>query len=90
MSSDCSLIDKIRGPKIAKMSIFDWVTSLFGAWLIGTYILRLSRPIYWLLWIILWIIIGIIAHVIAKVPTMLGYYLGLNEKPVRKLCPLSL
>jgi len=86
MSSNCSFIDKLREPKIAKMSIFDWVTSLFGAWLIGTYILRLSRSIYWLLWIILWIIIGIIAHVMTKVPTMLGFYLGLNEEPQRKSC----
>ena len=86
MSTDCSILDKIRGPKMAGMSLFDWITSLLGAWFIGAFILRLTRPIYWILWIILWIIIGVVVHVAMKVPTMLGFYLGLNEKPVRKSC----
>jgi hypothetical protein len=88
-STECSIIDKIRGPKIAKMSIFDWVTSLLGAWIVGKYILRLSGSIYWLLWIILWIIFGVVAHVMTKVPTMLGFYLGLNEIPIQKSCKFN-
>jgi fatty acid desaturase len=68
------------------LSIFDVLTALFGGWLIGYYLLDLSSPIMWLLWIILWYIIGILVHVMFKVPTHLGFYLGINEKPPEKSC----
>ena len=86
MSETCSGLDKIRSVKIANMSLFDLVTALLGGWLIGHYLLRLTSAIHMLLWFILWIIIGIVVHVILKVPTTLGYYLGINDKPVKKAC----
>jgi fatty acid desaturase len=82
----CSAVDKLRSYRIRELSIFDVVTALFGGWLIGYFLLDLSSPIMWLLWIILWYIIGILVHVMFKVPTHLGFYLGINEKPAEKSC----
>lgn len=84
--SECSILDKLRGPKILNMSIFDWVTSLLGAWLIGYYLLKIKSIFNYLIWFILWTLFGIFVHLIFRVDTMLGYYLGLNAKPKRKLC----
>jgi hypothetical protein len=85
-NDNCSTLDKIRSVRIVNIAIFDLVTALFGGWLIGYFLLRLTSAIHWLLWIILWFIIGIVVHVLFKVPTTLGYYLGLNDKPVKKSC----
>jgi len=65
------------------MSIFDWVTSIAGAILLGKYagIQGLEK---WIGFILLWIVFGIVVHYVAGVKTMLGYYLGINEKPERK------
>lgn len=78
-----TLIDTLRGPKILDMSIFDWVTSITGAILLGNYagIKGLEK---WIGFILLWIVFGIVVHYVAGVKTMLGYYVGLNEKPERK------
>lgn len=84
--SNCSTLDKLRGPKVFNMSIFDWVTSLFGAWLIGYYLLKLKSFFNYIIWFILWTIFGILVHIMFKVDTMLGYYLGINPKPKRKIC----
>jgi type IV secretory pathway TrbD component len=84
--SSCSPIDKIRSYRIFGLAIFDWLLALISGLLIGYFILRLTSWIHMLLWIILWFIIGIVVHKILKVPTMLGYYLRLNEKPVEKSC----
>ena len=78
----CSTIQSLRKPKILDMSIFDWVTSLLGAFLIG----KLFGVSNWLLFIFGWIAFGIFAHLYFGINTMFGYYLGLNEKPVRKDC----
>jgi uncharacterized membrane protein YeaQ/YmgE (transglycosylase-associated protein family) len=86
MTSQCSFVDHLRSHRIYGLAIFDWTTSIIGAILIGRYIFHLSSFIHWILWIILWVIIGIVAHVIVKVPTMLGFYLGLNKKPEVKAC----
>ena len=86
MATDCSALDKIRSHRTYGLSVFDWSTALLGGLLIGRYILDLSSVIHWILWIILWFIIGIVVHVIVKVPTMLGFYIGLNEKPQEKSC----
>jgi hypothetical protein len=68
------------------MSIFDWVTSLCGAAIVGL-IAGIKTPTNWLLFILFWILLGVAAHAAFGVPTMLGYYLGLNEKPSRsKVC----
>jgi uncharacterized membrane protein YcaP (DUF421 family) len=84
--NNCSIIDKLRGPKIFDMSIFDWVSSLLGAFLIGYYIFQLRNIIYWIIYIIIWILIGVIIHWYYSIDTMFGYYLGINKKPKRKQC----
>lgn len=76
-------IQTLRGPKILGMSIFDWVTSLFGAYLVGHYMLHIKSQRRWLTWILLWIIFGVLIHAIFGINTMLGYYLGINPKPQR-------
>ena len=81
----CTTIQRLRKPKIADMSIFDWVTSLLAALLIGR-AFGIKSFLEWVMFIILWIAFGVAAHLAFKVPTMLGYYLGINEKPVRKEC----
>jgi hypothetical protein len=78
-----SWIETLRGPKILDMSIFDWLISLLGAYLLG----RWLKVKMWPLFLLCWILFGIAVHWIMGVPTMLGYYLGLNEKPVRPQHP---
>jgi len=81
----CTTIQRLRKPKIADMSIFDWVTSLIGAFIIGR-AFGIKSFLEWLIFVILWIAFGVAAHWAFNVPTMFGYYLGINEKPVRKEC----
>ena len=83
--TDYTLIDKLRQPKIADMSIFDWVTSLLGAFILGKFIGIHSRNA-WVLFILAWTLFGILAHWYFGISTMLGYYLGINDKPIRKEC----
>jgi hypothetical protein len=64
------------------MSIFDWVTSLLGAFLIG----KFFGVKNWLLFIFAWIAFGVFAHWYFGINSMFGYYLGINEKPIRKDC----
>ena len=84
--SSCSVIDRLRQPKVFDMSLFDWVTSLFGAYLIGYYIFKLKSIFSYILWFIVWTLLGVWIHYIFNVNTMLGYYLGINDKPLRKKC----
>ena len=86
MTEQCGIIDALRKPKILDMSIFDWVTSLLGAWIIGQFILRLSGIVVWIVYIILWIMLGVFIHWLVGVDTMFGYYLGISKKPQRKQC----
>lgn len=65
------------------MSIFDWVTALLGGFLIAYYLLDITNPLYIVLFEIGFIIFGIIVHKLFGINTMLGYYLGLNDKPKR-------
>jgi hypothetical protein len=76
-------IAELRQYRIAGMAIFDWVTSLLGGILIGYFILENHSVALWTMWLIVWILIGIVIHLLVGVDTMLGYYLGLNKKPVR-------
>ena len=78
-----SLLQRLRGPKVLGMSIFDWVTSLLAAYLVGRYLFGIKGVNSWGLFIIGWILFGVIAHKLACVDTMLGYYLGLNGPPKR-------
>ena len=76
-------MDTLRKPKIFDMSIFDWVTALLGGYLICKYLLNINETKYIILFEICFIIFGIIVHKIFGINTMLGYYLGINEKPLR-------
>jgi hypothetical protein len=80
---ECTWIDKLRGPKILDMSIFDWIASLLGAVILG-HMLNLETPLNWVLFLIAWTAFGVLIHYAFGVSTMLGYYLGLNPKPERK------
>ena len=82
--SDCTALDRVRQPKVFDMSIFDWVVSLSGAVLVG-WVIRV-KGLSWILFLLAWILFGVVAHSAFGVKTMLGYYLGLNEKPIRKTC----
>jgi hypothetical protein len=72
---------QLRKPKILDMSIFDWVTSLLGAfWLSYVFDIKWSMMFAFLLF---WIAFGVAVHAYFNIPTMFGYYLGINEKPLR-------
>lgn len=86
MPAKCGVIAKLRGPKILDMSIFDWATSLLGAWLVGRFLLGLTGVGAWVLFILLWVALGVLVHWMLDVPTMLGYYLGISKKPQRNHC----
>jgi amino acid transporter len=81
--TQCSIVDKLRGPKVLDMSVFDWVAALIGGFLIGYYVFRLNGVAALTAWMVGWVVFGVVAHLIAGVNTMFGYYLGLNAKPDR-------
>jgi hypothetical protein len=86
MTNTCGLIDTLRKPKLLDMSIFDWGITLFVGYLLAIYIFKLT-DIYLILYFeMIIIVLGIITHKIFGVNTMLGYYIGLNPKPIRKEC----
>lgn len=89
MPDSCGIVDRLRGPKVFDMSIFDWIGSMFLALLIGYIVLgnTYRKSAYaWIGWIVVWIMLGVFVHFVVGVPTMFGYYLGLNPKPQRKQC----
>ena len=76
-------MDQLRKPKILDMSIFDWVTTLIGGYILAYYLFNLKDTNSIILFELGFIIFGIIVHKIFGINTMLGYYLGINEKPLR-------
>ena len=82
----CTTLERLRKPKVADMSIFDWVASLLGAYIVGAWLLKLRGTVAWAAFVAAWVGFGVAVHWWTGVPTMLGYYLGLNEKPVRAEC----
>jgi succinate dehydrogenase/fumarate reductase cytochrome b subunit len=72
-----SLIDKLRGPKIVDMAIFDWAATAAVAVFIG--FIAKSGTIGIVAFIIL-IIIAILVHHCLGIPTMFNAYLGLAHK----------
>jgi hypothetical protein len=76
-------MDYLRKPKILDMSIFDWVTALIGGYLIA-YFLNYRDIKSILLIEVGFILFGILIHKLFGIDTMLGYYLGINKKPIRK------
>lgn len=82
----CSYIDYLRMPRVLDMAIFDWASSLLFAFLVGHFVLRLSTALQWSVWLVSWTAFGVAVHWVIGVPTMFGYYLGLNARPTRKEC----
>ena len=80
----CTPLERLRKPKIFNMSIFDWVTSLLAAWLIGLWIG--IHGLQWPWFLLTWVLFGVAVHYAFGIDTMLGYYLGLNLKPDRIPC----
>ena len=76
-------MDQLRKPKILDMSIFDWVTTLIGGYLLAHYLFKLNDTQSIVVFEIGFIIFGIIVHKLFGINTMLGYYLGINDKPKR-------
>lgn len=77
-------MDSLRKPKIFDMSIFDWVTALLGGYLLAIYFFKFTDAKDIFLFEVVFIIFGIIIHKIFGIDTMLGYYIGINKKPLRK------
>jgi len=77
-------MDALRKPKILDMSIFDWITALLGGYLLSIYFFKFLDTLSIVLFEIIFIIFGIIVHKLFGIDTMLGYYLGINDKPIRK------
>lgn len=82
----CTLLQRLRGPKLFNMSIFDWVASILGAFLIGKFLLKLEGARDWTLFILAWVVFGVAVHKLFKVNTQFGFYLGLNPRPKREAC----
>ena len=76
-------MDQLRKPKILDMSIFDWVTTLLGGFIIAYYLIGIKDFKYIALFEFGFVLFGIVVHKIFGINTMLGYYIGLNEKPIR-------
>ena len=81
----CSWIQTLRKPKILNMSIFDWLASLLAAVLVGRYF-GITGYAKWVIFLLAWTFGGVAIHHYFGVNTMLGYYLGLNPKPIRAEC----
>jgi hypothetical protein len=77
-------MDTLRKPKILDMSIFDWATALIGGYLLAIYFFEFRDTHSIIIFEIIFIIFGIMIHKLFGIDTMLGYYLGINKKPLRK------
>ena len=76
-------MDYLRKPKILDMSIFDWITTLISGYLIAKYVVKTDDITIIIYVEIGFIIFGIFVHKLFGINTMLGYYLGINNKPIR-------
>jgi hypothetical protein len=87
MTSSCTVIEILRSPKILDMSLFDLAASYIAAILFGIYVLHIPHDLlYWVVWLTAWTAFGVGVHWVLGVPTMMGYYLGVNARPIRKEC----
>ena len=82
MSSNekCTIIDKLRGPKIFNMALFDWVCTFIAAVIICyVFCKNFSTPNILFVFLCL-VILGVIVHKMFGINTMFNAYLGLNSK----------
>lgn len=74
------IIDNLRKYRIFEMAIFDFSVTFLSAFIIK----KLFKLKYSVINIFIFLIIlGIIVHKLLNIDTMLGYYIGLNDKPKR-------
>jgi hypothetical protein len=75
-----SLIKTLRQPKLFDMAIFDFSATFLAAYLVHKYL-----KIECSLWSVFagFVGVGVLVHILTETPTMLNYYLGLSEKPIR-------
>lgn len=74
-------IKEIRKHRVFGMAIFDWITSLLAAFIIGKYVFNLHTSVlFWIIFIISWIGFGVLVHWSLGIDTQFGYYLGINNK----------
>lgn len=87
MSTDnkCTIIDIVRKPKVFGMAAFDWTASLLAAFMVGK-LIRINTVSQWTVFLLFWVMFGVAVHYVLGVPTMLGYYLGLNPMPTQVEC----
>lgn len=85
--SECTFLDKLRSPKIFDMAIFDWASTILVGYLLYK-LIQTKFNKYIPLWqiILALIVLAVAVHYFMGIPTMLGYYLHLNDKPIRKIC----
>lgn len=87
-------IDTARGPKFFGFVIFDWLLTIVSGYYLGGWIydivnknttngLTVQRNNFIFLTIILLVFIGIYIHCLTNTDTMIGYYMGLSNKPIR-------
>jgi hypothetical protein len=81
----CTPLEALRKPKIFNMSIFDWVTLLLGAGLLGWW-LGIKGNQFLLFMAFPGLAFSVVLHYSFGVKTMLGYYLGLNPAPQGREC----
>jgi hypothetical protein len=75
-----SLIQKLRQPRLFEIAIFDVVATLAAAHFIHKK-MKWKWPI--IKTYVAFFILGIVIHKIMGIDTQLGFYLGLNKKPIR-------
>lgn len=76
-----SIVTELRKYKIMKMAIFDWSLVIIAAMIWTWYTNSDNKLITFLKIFTGLVILGIITHKLLGIPTMFGYYLGVNEKP---------
>lgn len=80
MEKECGLIDWLRKPKVRNMSIFDWVATFLGAMVLAYFLYGKNTNLSTILILFTGLVaLGIIVHKLTSTPTMLNYYLGLNN-----------
>lgn len=84
--SKCDFIDTtgLRECKILDMAIFDWVALFLGAYLTTHlihwfgYLTDISFLELYMVVSFILTFVGVATHIYLKIPTMFGYYLGVN------------
>lgn len=70
-----TFIEKLRGPKIFKMAMFDWAATLIGILVV----VAMTNLDFWLVSLGV-VSLGVVAHKIFNVDTQFGYYIGVNPQ----------